>query len=302
MTCIRRSRRAGCGAAARLIREKAALYTVHQHRAETARNHLAKAEGLGEDAPKYRGQKAYVSHNHKDCHCKINTCHEGHNQIQYLGSCMLSQNNHCRDCDQHDGRVERRNAKGILKGRRDRVPDDLADAAPANQRGDRKENRHDIALTAEFALFRNLRFRALSRRDAPLCKEVVNVVSRTAPVTAVERVLLLVELRERRLDKGGRSADNRSDPHPKDSTGAARRDGRDHTDQVAHADTRCGRDDERLHAREPSARGIRRVLALLLFQQHGDHLRQQAQRQNPRPYRIENARGNQKQNHERESD
>ena len=71
---------------------------------------------------------------------------------------------------------------------------------------------------------------------------------------------------------------------------------------MAHAHARRGRDNERLHAREPSARGIRRVLALLLFKQHGDHLRQQTQRQNPRPYRIENARRNQKQNHERESD
>ena len=302
MTCVRRSRRTGCGAASCLVREEASLHAVHQHRTETARNHLTKAEGLGEDAPKDRGQKPYVSHNHKDCHCKIDARHEGHNQIQHLCRCMLSQNNHCRDCDQHNGRVERRNAKGILKGRGDRVSDHLADTAPANQRGDRKENRHDIALTAEFALFRNLRFRALSRRDAPLCKEVVNVVSRTAPVTAVERILFLVELRECRLDKGRRSTDDCSDPHPKDRTGATRRDGRDHADQVAHAHARRGRDDERLHAREPSARGIRSVLALLLFKQHGNHLREQAERQNPRPYRIEYARRNQQQYHEREPD
>jgi len=42
----------------------------------------------------------------------------------------------------------------------------------------------------------------------------VNVVCRTAAVAAVERILFLVKLRQRRLNERGRGADERRDPHP----------------------------------------------------------------------------------------
>ena len=302
MICIRRGRRTGRGTAARLIREETALHAVHQHRTETARHDLPETERLRENAPEDRRQKAYVPHNHKDCHCKVDARHEGDNQIQYLGGRVFPKHNHSRNRDQHDGRVERRNPERVLKGRGDRIADDLADTAPADQRRNRKENRDKVSLAAELGLGFDLRLGARPLPDTALQEKVVDIVRRAAPVTAVERVLLLVELGERRFDKGRRSADDCGDPHPEDRTGTARRDSRDHTDQIAHADTGRSRDNERLHAREPSARGIGRVPALLLFQQYGNHLREQAERQNARPYRVENTRRNQQQHHEREPD
>jgi len=55
---------------------------------------------------------------------------------------MLSQNNHCRDCDQHDGRVERRNAKGILKGRLEKKY-----AERNRERSDSRPQRSDSQLS-----------------------------------------------------------------------------------------------------------------------------------------------------------
>ena len=293
---------AGAGIAQALLTSRALNKTVFGLSTETARHDLPETERLRENAPEDRRQKAYVPHNHKDCHCKVDARHEGDNQIQYLGSRMLPKHNHGSNRDQHDSRVERRNPERIFKGRGDRIADDLADAAPADQRRNRKENRDQVSLAAELGLGFDLRLGARALPDAALQEKVVDIVRRAAPVTAVERILFLVELGERRLDKGRRSADDCRDPHPEDRTGTARRDSRDHTDQIAHAHTRRSRDNERLHTREPSARGIGRVPALLLFQQHGNHLRKQAERQNARLYRIENTRRNQQQHHEREPD
>ena len=54
--------------------------------------------------------------------------------------------------------------------------------------------------------------------------------------------LLLVDLRERRLDEGGCATKGRDDPHPEHGAGAAERHGRGHTGNVADAHAR-GRGD-----------------------------------------------------------
>ena len=67
----------------------------------------------------------------------------------------------------------------------------------------------------------------------------LNVVGGTT--VGVVGTLLLVDLRERRLDEGGRAAEGRDDPHPEHGAGAAERHGRSHTGDVADAHARgCG--------------------------------------------------------------
>ena len=68
--------------------------------------------------------------------------------------------------------------KGIFKGRRDGVADDLADAAPADESGDsEKDCSHRPPAAASL-----------------LDEKMMDIVSRTAPVAAVQRILFLIDL------------------------------------------------------------------------------------------------------------
>ena len=75
----------------------------------------------------------------------------------------------------------------------------------------------------------------------------MDIISRAAPVSAVERVFLLIDLCKGRLYKGRRRTDQRDHPHPEYGSRAARGDCSHHADQVAHPHTACGRYDQRLY-------------------------------------------------------
>ena len=72
--------------------------------------------------------------------------------------------------------------KGILERGTDRITDHLADTTPADQAGDGKQGR-DQKSSAVFAGF--------------LFKEFMDIVSRTAPVAAIERIWGFVFLGKR---------------------------------------------------------------------------------------------------------
>ena len=76
-----------------------------------------------------------------------------------------------------------------------------------------------------------------------LAECIAHVVRRTAVAAAV-RCTLFVNLRERRLDEGGCTAEQCGYPHPEDSARSAEADCRGYTDDVARADTRRGGDHE----------------------------------------------------------
>ena len=78
------------------------------------------------------------------------------------------------------------------------------------------------------------------RGEPVLLERHLNVVGGTT--VGVVGALLLIDLRKRRLDKGGGAAEGRDDPHPEDGAGAAERHGRRHTGDVADAHAR-GRGD-----------------------------------------------------------
>ena len=111
---------------------------------------------------------------------KIAARHNRDDHIKGADRSVLSHNDHRRDHDEDYRRHERRNSEGILKRRRHRVADDLADSAPADQTRQRKQDRDHG--TFQFLLSHPLRI-------------AVDIVSRTTVVTAVERVLFLIKLR-----------------------------------------------------------------------------------------------------------
>ena len=87
--------------------------------------------------------------------------------------------------------------------------------------------------------------------------------------------LLLVDLRERRLDEGGGAAEGRDDPHPEHGAGTAERHGRGHTGNVADAHAR-GRGDHQSAERRNLAFLVRRL------SHDADRFLEQAQRKSAR--------------------
>ena len=277
-----RSRRgAGRRTGARLVGEQAALHAVHHHRADAAAHDLAHAERLGEDAAKDRRQRRDVGEDDDDGHQEVQARHDRHNDVEHLDRRVPAQDDDRRDRHQRDGGVERVDAEGALDGAGDGVADDLADAAPADEAGEREQRRDDglpAHPVAELTLHKRM-----------------DVVRRAAAEAAVERVFLLIQLGKRRLDVGRRSADQRHHPHPEPSARAAGGDPRDDAAQVAHAHARGGGDDQGLHA------GDRLAVLLALFKRDAHHLRQHAQAHEARAQGEVNARGHQKQNDQRKA-
>ncbi len=68
--------RTGCGAAARLVGEQAALGTVHDHGADTATHYLAQAKCLGEDLLEHSGQQRRVFHDNEQSNEEIAGRHD----------------------------------------------------------------------------------------------------------------------------------------------------------------------------------------------------------------------------------
>ena len=105
----------------------------------------------------------------------------------------------------------------------------------------------------------------------------MDIVGRTAPETAVQRVLLLVELGQHRLDERGGRPDQRREPHPEHRPRAAGGYGRHHADQVAHAHPGGGGHDEGLDA------GDGRAVFGAFFRRHPEHLREHTDGEEPGP-------------------
>ena len=167
-----------------------------------------------------------------------------------------------------------------MKGRADRVADDLADAAPADEARNGKQHRDDgmTQLFAPLALVQHM-----------------DVVSWAAALTAIERVRLPVLLGQCGFHKGGGGPQQGRDPHPEHRTGTTGRHCRHHAHQIAHAHPGGRGDDERLK------RG-KAVPALVLFADSGDHIPEQPHGQQPGAQGEEHARREQQHRHQRNAD
>ena len=250
---------AGGRAAACLVGKQPALDAVHQHRTKAACGHLTQAEGLGKDARQHGGQLPDIQHHNAHRDDKVAHRHDRYDEVKAFYGGVFAQYDQRRQQGKHYGGGQRRDVKGVFKGRADRVGDDLADAAPADQTGHRKQRCTHRAL--EFF--------------APLALgQHMKVVGRAAPPAAVQRVRHAVLLRQSGLHKGGGSTQQGCDPHPEHRARAACRNSGYHAHKVAHAHPGGGGDDQCLEGGKPAR-------SLLFFAHCADHIPEQAHRQQP---------------------
>ena len=240
--------------------EQAALDAVHQHRAETACRCLPQAEGLGENAAEHGREPGQIEQHDAHGQHKVAHRHDGHHYVQTFHGGVLAQNDDCGNGREHQRSGQRRNAEGVLKRGADRVGDDLTDAAPADQARHRKQCRahRPSELFAPFTLGQDM-----------------EIVGRAAAPAAVERVGLAVLLGEGGLDERGGCAEKSGHPHPEHRARTAGGHSSHHAHQIAHAHPGGGGDDQGLERGKPAGAG------LLLFAHGGDHIPEQAHRQQP---------------------
>ena len=233
MADVRCSGGTGRRPGARLIGEKSPLHTIHKDGPEASCGHLPEAESLSEDPLEHAWERAYICQDHIHRDQQIEACHHRHHDIQHLDRGIPAQYDDRRQNDKDNGGVEGRNAKGIVNSGGYGVADHLADSAPAQKSGDGKQHCHHGFLPF-----------APSSRD----KEVVYIVGRPTPVSAVERVFFFIDLSQGGLRESRGGPEKGNDPHPEDRSCASCGDGRHHSYQIAHAyPGRCG-DNEGLDA------------------------------------------------------
>ena len=154
----------------------------------------------------------------------------------------------------------------------------LTDAAPADEARQREQHGHHRAAQ----LFPPL---ALG--------EDVDIIGRTTALAAIQRVRLPILLGQGGLYKGGGGPQQGRDPHPEDRSGTARRNRRHDAHQIAHAHAGCRGDHEGLEGRE--------AFPILVFlADGGDHIPEQADRQQPGAQGEEHPRREQQHHHQRD--
>ena len=271
---IRQGCRRGAGrrAGASLVGEKPSLYAVHQHGSEAASNCLAQSEGFFEDPGEDAGKLSEIEHDQKNRHEKIASCHNRHHHVEHLHGGIFPKHDNSGKHYENDGSADCRNMECVFEGGGNAVADHLADTAPADQAGEREKHGEHGPLFLSAKL---------------LLGETMNIVRRAAAVASVQRILLLVDLRERGLDESGGGAEQGCDPHPEYSACAARGDGSDDSDQIPHADARGGRYHQSLEGGEAA-------FFALFLRQCADHIREKADGQKPCPKRKVDSGRNQK--------
>ena len=128
----------------------------------------------------------------------------------------------------------------------------------------------------------------------------MDIVGRTTTETAVERILPLMELCQCSLDKSRRRTDQRCNPHPKYRACSTSGDCRNYTHKVSHTDSRCRRNNERLHAGKFSLGKVSLHLRIRLFNEHGYHFPEHSNRKKFCSERIINTCRNKQKYHRRQ--
>lgn len=151
---------------------------------------------------------------------KVASGHHRYHNIQAFDGCILAQHDDGCQHHQHHRRAQLRQRKRIIKRLAYRVADHLADAAPTDQTGHRKQRCHHRP----------------AQSLAPLTLgQFMDIISRPAPVPAIQGVGLFIFLRQGGLHKCSGSSQQRREPHPEHCACAASRNSRHHAHQVAHA-------------------------------------------------------------------
>ena len=254
---------AGCRSGTRFIGKQPPLDAVHDHGSQAARRHLTDTKRFRKYPLKNRRKHAGIFYNDKRRDQQIKNSHDRNHNIQHSYRGILSQYNHSRHCHQYDRCINRRNLKCVLKRRRDGVPDHLADAAPADQSGQSKQDRdHRLSSMLFFSV-----------------KKTVDIVRRPASPSAVKRILFLIELSQCGLHESSGRSHQRRHPHPENGPCSSRRDCRHHSYQIPHPHAGGSGDNQRLNSRD---RPFLRYVFLLGC--NSQHFRKQPDRKRPRPY------------------
>ena len=93
----------------------------------------------------------------------------------------------------------------------------------------------------------------------------MHIVGRTSPVTAVKRILFLIKLSQRSLNKGGSGTQKGCDPHPEYGSGSACGNRSHNAYQISHSYTGGSGNYQRLTGRK---RGCFSILPLQSNPQH----------------------------------
>ena len=155
--------------------------------------------------------------------------------------------------------------KCIFKRRCHRITDHLTDSTPTDQTGSRKQNRPDrfSALFAGFLLSSRLHI-------------ILDIIRRAAPISTVQRIFLLVDLRQGCLCKCSTGTDQRHHPHPENRTCSSNGYRCHNADQIAHSHSGRRRHDQRLKRGKTGT-------SFFLFYQCTYHIRQHAKRHKSSP-------------------
>ena len=205
-----------------LVRVEAALDAVHHRRTGEATEDGLEVESATEDRREHRGNVLVVERDDDEADTQVDDRHDGHEQAsdvrQATGAAEDRAGHQHREDDADNPRRPLVRPAVMGESVSDVEGGEQVEAAHVGQNEDRREERGKPVLLESH----------------------LDVVGRTT--VGVVGPLLLVDLRKRRLDEGGRATEGRDDPHPEDGAGAAKRHGRCHTGNVADAHAR-GRGD-----------------------------------------------------------
>ena len=206
------------GADARLVRVEAALDAVHHCGAGEATENRLKVESAGEDRGEHRGDVLVVECDDNQADAQVDDGHNRHKQGGDVGETT-------RTAEDRAGHQHRED--GADNPRRPLIRPAVMGESVSNVEG------REQVEAAHVGEDKN---RREERGEPVLLERRLNVVGGTA--VRVVGALLLIDLRKRRLDKGGGATESGDHPHPEHGASAAERHGRRHTGNVADAHAR----------------------------------------------------------------
>ena len=209
-----RSRHVGGTTLACLIREESALNAIHHRSTNAATRNLTDAKGIGHDDFQHMGDQSGIHHDDRDGQQQIADGHEGHQDRTHLSNTLnTTEDDKQRHRCQHAADPERRQSEGLLHGTTDGISlNGIVRQAKLTGNEHRKQDRHP-----------------------PLMQTTLDIIGRTADERVL--VLLLEQLRQRRLYERRSRAHEGYQPHPEHSPRATDGDGRSHTRQIACSHT-----------------------------------------------------------------
>ena len=141
---------------------------------------MTEAKSFRKDSFKYARKLCDICDDNKQCNQQIKSSHDRNDNIQNFYSCIFSKYDNCGKYYKNNCSVNRWNVKSIFKSRGHRITYYLTDTAPAYKTGNSKEyGKKNVAFFLTRFFF----------------KISMNVVSRSASISAIKWVFFFINLR-----------------------------------------------------------------------------------------------------------